>query len=371
MELPIDSHWMDAALAEARSALFRTSPNPRVGCVIVSGDGRLAGRGSTQRAGGAHAEVMALRDAQARGVTVVGGTAYVTLEPCSHHGRTAPCCDALVQSGISRVVASIADPNPLVAGQGFAKLRAAGVVVDVGPGSVEARDINLGFFSRMLRGVPWVRMKAAASLDGVTALDNGVSQWITGNAARADGHVWRAQACTLLTGIGTVLADDPRLNVRLSQPVEREPSIAVVDSHLRIPLDASIFIAKRPCYIFTSVENGAKIAALEQQGAQVICLPGAAGKVDLKAMLRELARLGTNELHLEAGAQLNGAFVRERLVDELLLYLAPRLLGEGRGIAACGPISSLVAGLELKLRSVTPIDEDLRLLARVVGSDHF
>ena len=207
---------MTRALGLAAQALFLSNPNPRVGCVITAPDGQVLGEGFTQQAGGPHAEVMALRDAEARGNNVRGATAWVTLEPCAHQGRTGPCCDALIAAGIGKVMASLEDPNPLVAGQGFARLRAAGVVVEVGQGAAQSRELNLGFFSRMVRGIPWVRVKVAASVDGTTALHNGTSQWITSPAARADGHAWRARACAVLTGIGTVLADNPRLDVLLN-----------------------------------------------------------------------------------------------------------------------------------------------------------
>ena len=242
---------MQQALALAAQALTLSSPNPRVGCVIATAEGRVLGEGFTQRAGGAHAEVMALRDAQARGQEVRGATAWVTLEPCAHQGRTGPCCDALAAAGVARVVAALEDPNPLVAGQGFARLRAAGVAVEVGPGAEAARELNLGFFSRMQRGRPWVRAKVAASLDGLTALPDGQSQWITGAAARADGHAWRARACAVLTGVGTVLADDARLDVR-AVATQRQPQVLVLDSHLRTPPNASLFIADRACYIYAA-----------------------------------------------------------------------------------------------------------------------
>ncbi len=237
--------FMQQALALARGAIGLSDPNPRVGCVIVAADGRqVLGSGHTQAAGDAHAEIMALRDAAARGHSVAGATAYVTLEPCSHQGRTAPCCDALAAAGIGRVVAALPDPNPLVAGRGFERLRAAGVEVAVGPGAAASRELNIGFFGRMLRGTPWVRMKIAASLDGKTALDNGASQWITSEAARNDGHVWRARAGAVLTGIGTLRDDNPRLDVR-AVPTSRQPDAVVVDSRLETPPDARIFIPGR------------------------------------------------------------------------------------------------------------------------------
>ncbi len=362
---------MDLALALARQALCLSNPNPRVGCVIISADGAtLLGQGHTQRAGQAHAEVMALRDAAARGHSVAGATAYVTLEPCSHHGRTGPCCDALVAAGIARVVAALPDPNPRVAGQGFERLRAAGVAVEVGPGADASRELNIGFFSRMLRGTPWVRMKAAASLDGQTALDNGASQWITSEPARADGHAWRARACAVLTGIGTVLDDNPRLDVRLAD-TPRQPHLVVVDSRLETPLDAALFTPERQLFIYCAVPDAGRQAALQARGATVICLPNPQGKVDLPALLRDLAQREVNELHVEAGHKLNGSLVREGLVDELLLYLAPKLLGPGRGIAQFGPLQALAQAVPLAFTSVDPVGPDLRILARVAGRDHF
>lgn len=361
---------MNEALALARQAVGLTGPNPRVGCVIVSAGGELLGRGHTQPAGQAHAEIMALRDAQARGNDVRGATAFVTLEPCSHHGRTGPCCDALVAAGIARVVASLQDPNPQVAGEGFGRLRAAGVQVEVGPGAEASRELNLGFFSRMRRGTPWVRMKIAASLDGQTALEDGRSQWITGEAARTDGHAWRARACAVLTGIGTVLEDDPRLDVRLvSAP--RQPHLVVVDSRLETPLGARLFLPGRQLFIYTATDDAARRTALEAQGATVVPLPGPGGKVDLAAMLRDLARREVNELHVEAGHKLNGSLVREGLVDEFLVYLAPKLLGAGRGMVQIGPLASLENAVQLEFREIGPVGADLRLLARIPGRDRF
>ena len=366
--------FIGQALAQARQSLLITSPNPRVGCVITSATGQELGQGHTQRAGGPHAEIMALRDAEAQGHSVVGATAYVTLEPCSHQGRTGPCCDALVAAGIKKVVASIADPNPKVSGQGFARLQAADIEVVVGPGATESREINIGFFSRMVRKTPWVRTKVAASLDGKTALENGVSQWITSEPARADGHAWRARACAVLTGIGTVLEDNPRLDVRLVD-TPRQPHLVVVDSRLQTPLDAHLFIAGRAVYVYAAVPNALKKAALEAQGATVIYLPGQqAGtqdKVDLKAMLLDLAAREVNELHVEAGEKLNGSFIREGLVDEFLVYLAPKLLGRGRDLASFGPLTSLAQAVALEFKSTKLVGPDLRVLARVVGRDQF
>ncbi|MDQ0590658.1 bifunctional diaminohydroxyphosphoribosylaminopyrimidine deaminase/5-amino-6-(5-phosphoribosylamino)uracil reductase RibD [Variovorax paradoxus] len=367
-------NFMTQALDLARQAGPETDPNPRVGCVLVDANGAVIGQGRTQQVGGPHAEVMALRDAAARGLSVAGATAFVTLEPCAHHGRTGPCCDALAAAGIGRVVASIADPNPLVAGQGFERLRAAGVAVGVGPGAEEARELNIGFFSRMVRKTPWVRLKAAASLDGKTGLRNGVSQWITSEPARADGHAWRARAGAVLTGVGTVLEDDPRLDVRLVQ-TSRQPHVVVVDSQLQTPPGAQIFMAGRPVWIYAAAPDDAKAAALEARGATIAYLPNAQGKVDLAAMLRDLARREVNELHVEAGHKLNGSLLREGLVDELLVYLAPKLIGDGldmaSGIHTGGPLADLAGALPLEFRTIERIGPDLRIVARVAGRDAF
>ena len=366
--------FCDGAFAQAKLAGGLSNPNPAVGCVIVSASGIVLGEGHTQLAGGPHAEIVALRDAQAKGHSVNGATAYVTLEPCSHHGRTGPCCDALILAGIKKVVASIADPNPLVSGQGFARLRAAGIEVEVGPGAEESRELNIGFFSRMVRKTPWVRMKLAASLDGKTALENGASQWITSEPARADGHAWRARACAVLTGIGTVLEDNPRLDVRLVN-APRQPHLVVVDSRLETPLDARLFMPGRALYIYAAVVNPEKAAALEARGAVVIYMPGPVqgsnAKVDLAAMLRDLAGREVNEVHLEAGHRLNGSFIRENLVDEFLVYLAPKLIGQARDMASFGPLSQLDAAVQLEFRSTQMLGPDLRILARIPGRDQF
>ncbi|MDD2920402.1 bifunctional diaminohydroxyphosphoribosylaminopyrimidine deaminase/5-amino-6-(5-phosphoribosylamino)uracil reductase RibD [Rhodoferax sp.] len=370
MTLPETSTFMQHALALAAQSLLLTSPNPRVGCVITTADGQVLGRGATQRAGEAHAEIMALRDAAAHGHSVVGATAYVTLEPCSHQGRTGPCCDALATAGISKVVAAIGDPNPLVTGNGFERLRAAGIELDIGPGGAESRELNIGFFSRMLRQTPWVRMKLAALLDGKTALDNGLSQWITSPAARTDGHAWRARACAVLTGIGTVLADNPKLDVRLVD-TPRQPALVVVDSRLETPLDAALFMPGRTLIIYAAVPNADKQAALAARGATVVLLPGPNNKVDLVAMLRDLARREINELHVEAGEKLNGSLIREGLVDEFVVYLAPKLIGQGRGMAHFGPLQDLAQAVSLEFKSSAMLGPDLRVVARVCGRDVF
>ena len=358
------------ALDFSKRSVQLTSPNPRVGCVLEDLNGVLLGQGHTQAAGGPHAEIMALRDAAARGNSVEGATAYVTLEPCSHHGRTGPCCDALIAAGIKKVVVSIQDPNPLVSGQGIARLQAAGIEVEVGPGAAESRELNIGFFSRMIRKTPWVRMKMAASLDGTTALANGQSQWITSEEARADGHAWRARSCAVLTGIGTVLQDNPRLDVRLVD-TPRQPHLVVVDSRLETPLNAHLFIAGRALFIYAAGQNDTKKAALEARGATVVYLPDANGKVDLTAMMKDLARREINELHVEAGSKLNGSLIRAGLVDEFLIYLAPKLLGPGQGMAAFGPLQQLSEAVELQFLSADRVGSDLRVVARGVGRDQF
>lgn len=377
MQLTLHSNNIETGLAHARRASNLTPPNPAVGCVIVNAAGTVIGQGHTQKAGGPHAEIVALRDAQSRGFSTRGATAYVTLEPCSHHGRTGPCCDALIAAGVRKVVASIADPNPLVAGQGFARLRAAGIDVEVGPGAEASRELNIGFFSRMIRKTPWVRLKVAASLDGKTALESGESQWITSEQARVDGHTWRARSSAILTGIGTVLEDNPLLNVRLV-PTERQPHLVVVDSRLETPLDAKLFRVERNLLIYCAVEDMAKRSALEACGATVILMPqagavrpGHAFKVDLRAMLTDLAVREVNEVHVEAGHKLNGSLVREGLVDEFLVYLAPKLIGQGRDMASFGPLRQLSEALALEFKSSEMIGPDLRLVARVVGRDQF
>ncbi|MGC3986680.1 MAG: bifunctional diaminohydroxyphosphoribosylaminopyrimidine deaminase/5-amino-6-(5-phosphoribosylamino)uracil reductase RibD [Pseudorhodoferax sp.] len=365
---------MPEALALAEQALTLSNPNPRVGCVLSDAQGRVLGRGFTQQAGGPHAEVMALRDAQAQGHSVAGATAWVTLEPCAHHGRTGPCCDALIAAGIARVVAACEDPNPQVAGQGLARLAAASVAVECGPGGAASRALNIGFFSRMLRGQPWVRMKIAASLDGRTALDDGRSQWITGTPARTDGHAWRARACAVLTGIGTVLQDDPQLDVRLV-PSTRQPHLVLVDSRLQLPLTARLFAPERQLLIYTASDDAAKADALRARGATVVRLPGpapeTAAKVDLAALLRDLAAREVNEVHVEAGTQLNGSLLREGLVDELLVYLAPKLIGQGMGMARLGPLDDLAQAQALEWGAVERVGADLRILAQVPGRSAF
>ena len=369
-ETPTDTALMHEALALAQQAIGLSDPNPRVGCVIVAPDGVVIGRGHTQQAGGPHAEVMALRDAAARGHSPRGATVVVSLEPCAHHGRTPPCCDALIEAGVQRVLMALQDPNPLVAGQGAAQLRAAGIPVDAGALADEARELNIGFFSRMQRGRPWVRLKAAVSLDGRTALNNGSSQWITGTAARTDGHAFRKRAGAVLTGVGTVLDDDPRLDVRWVETA-LHPLRVVVDSRLDMPPTARLLDAPGRVLIYAARPDAARREALQGRGAEIALMAGAGGKVDLDAMLADLARRGINELHVEAGHKLNGSFVREGLVDEFLVYMAPKLFGIGRELAAFGPLERLQDALALRFVSVTPVGEDLRLIARPANATPF
>lgn len=352
---------MKLALEWAAKGLYTTSPNPRIGCVIVR-DGKVIGAGVTQPAGQDHAEIQAMKDAAQRGHDVGGATAYVTLEPCNHHGRTPPCSDALVRAGLGRVVAAMEDPNPLVAGQGMAKLAAAGIDVSSGLLAGEAYEMNIGFFSRMTRGLPWVRMKTAASLDGMTALHNGLSQWITGPEARADGHAWRARTCAILTGIGTVMADDPQLTVR-SVDTPRQPRRIVVDSRLDISPSARV-LEGGGTWVVSAISDPEKEAALRAAGAEIITLPNPHGKVDLPELMRELGRRQINELHVEAGGKLNGSLIREGCVDELLVYLAPMLLGDAQGMFALPALTELSGRKSLKFHEVKQIGADLRILAR-------
>ena len=352
-----DHAMMRRALALAEKGLYTTTPNPRVGCVVAR-DERVLGEGWHERAGGPHAEAVALEQA---GSAAGGATVYVTLEPCRHHGRTPPCTDLLLQRKPSRVVAAMRDPNPQAAGGGDA-LAAAGVRFEHGLLAEEARELNIGFVSRMTRGRPWVRMKMAATLDGRSALGEasganaGRSQWITGPEARRDAHRWRARACAILTGIGTVKADDPRLTVREVE-TPRQPLRVIVDSRLETPASAKILQGER-VLVFSGRPG-------TLANAEVLALPNAAGKVDLPRMLEELGRRGINELHVEAGFRLNGSLFREGCVDELLLYVNPSLLGDAaQGLVDLPPVEALEARPRLRLMSVERVGEDLRLLAR-------
>jgi diaminohydroxyphosphoribosylaminopyrimidine deaminase/5-amino-6-(5-phosphoribosylamino)uracil reductase len=360
---PTISAPMREALALAERAIGVSEPNPRVGCVVVR-DRTVVGRGHTQHAGGAHAEVMALADAAARGADVRGATVHVTLEPCAHHGRTPPCADALVAAGVGRVVIALRDPNPLVSGKGAARLAAAGIAVEWNDAAAAAsRELNVGFVSRMERGRPWLRMKVAVSLDGRSALADGTSQWITGTAARADGHAWRKRAAAVLTGVGTVRDDDPRLDVRLVETV-RQPLRVIVDSRLETPPTARILAPPGEVLVYAAIDDRARRSALEAHGAEVALAPSPSGKVDLAAMVADLGRREINELHVEAGEKLNASLLAAGLVDELLVYVAPKLLGDGRGLAALPPLARLDDALGFAFVDVARIGDDLRLLLR-------
>jgi len=361
VEIHSDVQGMRLALELAAKGMYTTTPNPRVGCVIVK-DNQIIGRGYTQPVGHAHAEVQALNDVADRGLDAEGATAYVTLEPCSHHGRTPPCADALIRARVARVVAAMRDPNPLVAGQGLARLQAAGIAVTSGVLEEDAQEMNIGFFKRMRQGRPWVRMKTAASLDGMTALHNGISQWITGEQARADGHAWRARACAILTGIGTVMEDDPQLTVRAID-TPRQPQRIVVDSRLQISLHARV-LDGGGAWIVAAQSDPIKEKALRDLGHEVILLPNADGKVDLPALMEELGRRQINELHVEAGFKLNGSLIREHCVDELLVYLAPSLLGDAQRMFNLSAPESLEQKKNLRFHEVKQIGADLRILAR-------
>ncbi|RIQ55870.1 bifunctional diaminohydroxyphosphoribosylaminopyrimidine deaminase/5-amino-6-(5-phosphoribosylamino)uracil reductase RibD [Bordetella avium] len=357
-----DIYWMQRALGLAREVLYTTTPNPRVGCVIVR-DGQILGEGATQPPGGGHAEVMALRAARAAGHDLAGATVYVTLEPCSHFGRTPPCVDALVAAAPARVVVALGDPNPRVSGQGFARLRAAGVEVSSGVCEEEALALNPGFVARMSRGTPWLWLKLAASLDGRSALHNGLSQWITGEAARADGHAWRARADLVLTGLGTIVHDDPQLNVRaVSTP--RQPRRGVVDGQFRVPEDARLFDGE-PVWVFTARQDHAKAERLASRNVEVVCLPDASGEhVDLPGMMRWLGAHECNEVHVEAGAGLSGALLAADCVDELLVYLAPVLLGDAAGMVRLPVLERLDAARRYAFTDLVRVGEDVRLQAR-------
>ena len=355
-----DDAMMRRALALAAKGMYTTTPNPRVGCVLTRGEG-VIGEGWHERAGSPHAEVLALR-----GVDAAGATLYVNLEPCNHHGRTPPCVPALVQARVARVVAAMRDPNRDAAGGGEA-LAAAGIRFEHGLLEEEARELNIGFIARMTRGRPWVRMKIAASLDGRTALANGQSQWITGEAARADGNRWRARACAILTGHGTVRDDDPQLSVR-GVDTPRQPLKIVVDSRFETPLSARL-LKDGQTLIAGAVNEAARIAALRKAGADTVLIPNDRAKVELFKLMEELARRELNEIHVEGGHKLNGSLLQAGVVDELLVYLAPSVIGDsGRGMFDLPELTELSQKKAVTIRGVDRIGEDLRILARVTAS---
>ncbi|WP_353427787.1 bifunctional diaminohydroxyphosphoribosylaminopyrimidine deaminase/5-amino-6-(5-phosphoribosylamino)uracil reductase RibD [Polynucleobacter sp. MWH-UH19D] len=366
MYTAVDHQWMSEALAEAHKALYLANPNPRVGCVIVK-DGQVIGRGFTQQVGGPHAEIQALADTKLNGFDPKDSTIYVTLEPCNHTGRTPPCVDALLTAKPAKVIVAMVDPNPLVAGKGLERLKAAGIEVQCGLMESEAQILNCGFVSRMTRGLPWVRLKIAASLDGKTALPNGQSQWITGSLARADGHHWRAQACAIVTGVGTVKEDNPTLNVREVE-TQRQPWRIIIDSKLETPLDANILNNSLEsgvmivCAKIIDSDTQEKVKILESRGIEVLTMSNEFGKVDLPKLFAYLAQeRHMNEIHIEAGFKLNGSMLREDCVDELLLYYAPFFMGEVIGMANTTPLDSLQSRQDWKIIDQSLVGSDLRL----------
>lgn len=355
-----DIEWMTRALRLAARGLYTTTPNPRVGCVIVK-NGQLAGEGAHLKAGEPHAEVHALR---AAGEQARGATAYVTLEPCSHFGRTPPCADALVNAGVSRVVVAMQDPNPLVAGNGIARLQAQGIAVTVGVCEAQARALNPGFIQRMTQQRPYVRLKVAASLDGRTALANGDSQWITSDAARKDVHHWRAQSCAIITGIASILKDDSSLTVREVKTI-RQPLRVIVDSLLRIPVDAKV-LQDGNALVAYAQGDAAKLEMLQVMGVRTLQAPNAQGQVDLASLMQALTALPCNEVLIEAGATLNGAFLQSGYVDELLLYYAPKLMGHtARGMFALPELTQMSAVRDLNMLDVRQFGQDLRIQAKL------
>lgn len=374
----LDHTYMTQALALAAQGLYTTSPNPRVGCVIVKNN-QIIGQGAHLKAGEPHAEVHALREA---GAQAQGADAYVTLEPCNHHGRTPPCVDALITAGVKRVVVAMQDPNPLVAGQGITRLRAQGITVDIGLMADEALALNVGFIKRMTQQQPYVRCKIAASLDGATALSNGVSQWITSEAARLDVQHWRAQSCAIITGIGTILADNPNMNMRLAT-VARQPLRVIVDRHLRTPLDSNILkniSAQNPVLIAYASASTQAVSALQATGASVLHCATIGenahsaheenqkdARIDLKNLCQHLAKIGINEVLLEAGAGLNSAFLQANLIDEYIIYLAPKFMGSAaKGMFALPEFTNMQQVPQLEIIDVEQIGPDIRLRAKPV-----
>lgn len=361
-----DHEYMSLALHLAEQGLYTTTPNPRVGCVLVN-NSQIIGQGAHLKAGEPHSEIMALRDAEAKFPNLIqGADAYVTLEPCSHFGRTPPCADALIKAGVKHVIAAMQDPNPQVAGKGLARLNAAGIDTEHGLMEAQARELNAGFISRMTQNRPFVRVKIAASLDGKTALANGESKWITGEAARQDVQHWRARSCAILTGIGTVLADDPQMNVR-NIPSARQPLRVVVDSQLRISPQAKILAGGNTLIAYV-LDKENKADALSKAGVELVKAQSNDGKVCLKQLLRHLAERGINEVMVEAGQTLNGALLTLNLIDEFLFYYAPTLLGsDARGMLAIPALESMQNRTELSLIEVRQFAQDIRVRAKPIS----
>lgn len=358
---PDDHRFMTQALRLAEQGLYSTMPNPRVGCVVVK-DGKVIGEGAHLKAGTPHAEVHALSQA---GDLSKGATAYVTLEPCSHHGRTPPCAEALINAGVTKVIIAMQDPNPLVEGQGVAALQAAGIQVSTGLMQKQAHDLNVGFVARMTQKKPFVRSKIAASLDGKTALSNGTSQWITGPAARANVQHWRARSCAILTGIGTVLQDNPSLTVR-EIDIDRQPLCVVVDSRLRMPLDAKL-LKNQQVLIAYATDDTNKAEQLTAMGISLLCIPNADGKVCLSSLLQHLASTEVNEVMVEGGDGLNGALMALKLIDELVIFYAPKLMGsDGKGMFALPALQTMEEVVSIDVYDVRQFGDDIRVLAKCV-----
>jgi len=359
-----DARYMALALQLARRGLYTTDPNPRVGCVLVN-DGDIVGQGWHERVGEPHAERHALAQA---GERARGATAYVTLEPCSHHGRTPPCAEGLIEAGVTRVVAAMEDPNPQVSGRGLAKLQAAGIEIHRGLMRAEAEALNPGFIQRMRCGRPYVRCKLAMSLDGRTAMAAGESRWITAAQARADVHRLRARSSAVVTGIGTVMSDDPSLNARvagLAGDALKQPLRVVLDSHLSMPATAKMLTLPGETLVVTTVGGSDAAEPLIKAGAEVVCLPAKAGKVDLTALLERLARREINEVLVEAGAELAGGFLRAGLLDELIVYLAPHIMGDqARGLFHLPGLDSMDQRIALDIEEIRAVGKDWRITAR-------
>ena len=351
---------MALALRLAERGLYTTMPNPRVGCVIVK-DGVIVGEGAHVKAGEPHAEVLALRQACER---AKGATVYVTLEPCSHFGKTPPCANALVQAGVAKVIAAMQDPNPLVAGQGLARLAAQGIETQCGLMQAQAIELNPGFVSRMTKNLPFVRSKIATSLDGKTALSNGESQWITGDAARLDVQHWRARSCAIMTGIGTVLSDNPSLTVRDIE-LERQPLKIIIDSQLRTPINSKVLQNGRTLIAF-AIDAEDKAEKLFDAGVELLCIPNNENKVCLKTLLSHLASVEINEVMVEGGEGLNGALLAQNLIDELLIYYAPKIMGSaGKGMFVMPAFTHMNQALNLQILDVRQIGADIRLRAKL------
>ncbi|SEQ84595.1 diaminohydroxyphosphoribosylaminopyrimidine deaminase / 5-amino-6-(5-phosphoribosylamino)uracil reductase [Nitrosomonas sp. Nm51] len=357
-----DYMFMAHAVRLAEKGLYTATPNPRVGCVITRND-QIVGSGWHEKAGQAHAEINALAMA---GDKARGATAYVTLEPCTHHGRTPPCVEALIRAAVARVVIAMEDPNPLVSGSGIETLKQVGIAVQSGLLQEQALALNPGFVKRMQRGRPWVRLKTAVSLDGKTALRNGQSQWISSEAARIDGHRWRARSCAVMTGIGTILADNAQLTVR-HIPVSRQPKKVIIDNRLAIPVDARV-LQGEDVFIFTgSIEETSKTDTLEKMGtAQIIVFEGSGHRTNLNRMMETLAKLALNEVLVEAGSGLSGALIQAGLVDELIIYMAPSLLGDAaKSMFQLSEMVNLGQKIALSIEDVRMIGRDIRVIARL------